>query len=59
MIISGELVLVLTSAVFGGATTYRVWRHWPDRESPKPDLEKVNRFIESVSKDRAEVLDTD
>lgn len=46
---SAEFLLVLASAAFGGAVTYAVCRHLPDRESPKPDLKQVELFIDRVS----------
>ena len=51
--ISAEFFLFLAASAIGGATTYTLCRRWPARESPKPDLDQVDRFIEKAAKAKA------
>lgn len=53
---SAEFLLTLATAAFGGAVTYTVCKHMPDRESPRPDLNQVDRFIESAPRHTNDVL---
>lgn len=59
LVMNGEFILALISAVFGGATTWWVCRHLPDWASPKPDLEQVELLIESASKGKTDSLNAD